>query len=271
MLLMEYWLSLGELERLLAMVEVLEPLPPREVRKLASSCRVSRLEVGETMFVDPETHAQRTILLLAGRARVCEERSHSRTLTVSVAEAGSVVETTGLAHRPRGLTIEAVIPSMLCFVARENFEGLLRRNPEVGLRLLGVLGDRIVVLEERLMDLAHKEVTARLAGTIVRLVDSEGVVTPQCRKILTRYTHQQLASMIGSNRASTTRALRRLRDEGLIEVRKRCIHVTDMAGLGRVANEEESRRSDPLLAPIHPTRSQGKVTERRRLAKVGSR
>jgi CRP/FNR family cyclic AMP-dependent transcriptional regulator len=253
MLLMEYWLSLGELERLLAMVEVLEPLPPREVRALASSCRVSRLEVGETMFVDPETHAQRTILLLAGRARVCEEHPHSRTLTVSVAEAGSVVETTGLVPRPRGLTIEAVMSSVLCFVARETFEGLLRRNPEVGLRLLGVLGERIVVLEDRLMDLAHKEVTARLASTIVRLVDSEGVVTPRCRKIPTSYTHQQLASMIGSNRESTTRALGRLRDDGLIEVRQRYIHVTDIAALERVANEEELRSSEPLAAPLHST------------------
>ncbi len=268
---MKYGLSLCELEHLLAMVDVLEPLPPQEVQALASSCRVSRLERGETMFVDPEAHAQRTVLLLAGLTRVCEERVHSRTLTVSVAEAGSVVETTGLAPRPRGLTIEAVMPSVLCFVGRENFEGLLRRNPEVGLRLLGVLGERIVVLEERLMDQAHKEVTARLAGTIMRLVDSEGVVTPQYRKVPTSYTHQQLASMIGSNRASTTRALERLRDEGLIEVRKRCIHVTDMAGLERVANEEESRCSDPLLAPIPSARLQDKVTEHRRLAKVGSR
>jgi CRP/FNR family transcriptional regulator, cyclic AMP receptor protein len=267
---MEHWLSLGELERLLAMVDVLESLPPQEVQALASSCRVSRLNRGDTTFVDPEAHAQRTILLLAGRARVCEERPHGRTLTVSVAEAGSVVEATGLAPRPRGLTIEAVMPSVLCFVRRDNFEGLLLRNPDVGLRLLGVFGKRMVVLEERLMDQAHKEVTARLASTIVRLVDSEGVVTPQCRKIPTSYTHQQLASMIGSNRASTTRALRRLRDEGLIEIRKRCIHVTDMAGLGRVADEEESQRSDPRVASIHPIRSQGKVFERRRLAEVGS-
>jgi CRP/FNR family cyclic AMP-dependent transcriptional regulator len=249
---MDYWVDLGELERLLAMVDVLEPLPPRELRALASSCRVSRLRAGETVFVDPEAHAQRTILLLFGRVRVCEDSPRSRTLTVSVAEAGTVVETTGLVRRPRGLTVEALMPSVFCFVARETFEGLLRRNPEVGLRLLGVLGERIVVLEERLVDLAHKEVTARLASTIVRLVDSEGVVTPQCRKIPTRYTHKQLGSMIGSNRESTTRALGRLRDERLIEVRQRYIHVTDMEALERVA-EEESWSSDPLAAPIHST------------------
>jgi hypothetical protein len=51
----------------------------------------------------------------------------------------------------------------------------------------------------------------------------------------------------------TTRALGRLRDCGLIEVRQRCIHVTDLAGLERVAKEEESRSSDPLAAPIHST------------------
>jgi CRP/FNR family cyclic AMP-dependent transcriptional regulator len=144
------------------------------------------------------------------------------------------------------------VSSVFCFVAREIFEALLRRNPEVGLRLLGVLGERIVVLEERLVDLAYKEVTARLASAIVRLVDGEGVVAKECRRIPTPYTHAQLSSMIGANRESTTRALGRLRDGGLIEVRKRCIHVTDIEALERVA-EEGWQGSDSLAAPIHLT------------------
>ena len=59
---------------------------------------------------------------------------------------------------------------LVCLVALGAFEGVVRRNPEVGLRLVRVLGERVGVLEERLAELAHGGVTARLAGAILRLI-----------------------------------------------------------------------------------------------------
>ena len=59
---------------------------------------------------------------------------------------------------------------LVCLVALGAFEGVVRRNPEVGLRLVRVLGESVGVLEERLAELAHGGVTARLAGAILRLI-----------------------------------------------------------------------------------------------------
>ena len=56
------------------------------------------------------------------------------------------------------------------------FEGVVRRNPEVGLGLLRILGERLRVLEERLADMVYREVPARLASAILRLVEGEGVM-----------------------------------------------------------------------------------------------
>jgi hypothetical protein len=53
-----------------------------------------------------------------------------------------------LSERARGLRVGATMPSVLCLVALGAFEGVVRRNPEVGLRLVRVLGERIMVLEE---------------------------------------------------------------------------------------------------------------------------
>ncbi len=63
-------------------------------------------------------------------------------------EAGTVVGVAGLSERARGLRVVATKPSLLCLVAFGAFEGVVRRNPEVGLRLVRVLGERIGVLEE---------------------------------------------------------------------------------------------------------------------------
>jgi CRP/FNR family cyclic AMP-dependent transcriptional regulator len=133
--------------------------------------------------------------------------------------------------------VEALVPSLLCFVGREVIEGLVVRNPQVGLRLVHLLAARIVGLERRLTDLAYKDVPARLASQLLRLVESEGSVTSEGYKISTHYTHQQLATMIGAKREATTRAMRALRECGAIEVRRRRIHVVDQEALARVAEE----------------------------------
>jgi CRP/FNR family cyclic AMP-dependent transcriptional regulator len=234
---MTEWLPLEELDRLLASVDVFEPLPPRELRALARGASLERLGAGEGMTVEPREHARRVILLLSGRAAVYEPGPRGRGLTLSVAEAGTVVGVAGLSERARGLRVVATMPSLVCLVAFEAFEEVVRRNPEVGLRLVRVLGERIGVLEERLAELAYGGVPARLAGAIVRLVEGEGVMGCQDARLPTRYTHRQLGSMIGANREAVTRALGDLRRGGVIEIRERRIHVADIEALRRAARQ----------------------------------
>jgi CRP/FNR family transcriptional regulator, cyclic AMP receptor protein len=234
---MTEWLRLSELDRLLASVDVFEPLPTPELRALVRGASLERLGAGEGMTVEPSEHARRVIVLLSGRATVYEPGPRGHGLTLSVAEAGTVVGVAGLSERARGLRVVATKPSLLCQVAFGAFEEVARRNPEVGLRLVRVLGERIGVLESRLAELAYGEVVPRLAGTIVRLVEGEGVMGPKGARLPTRYTHRQLGSMIGANREAVTRAMGKLRRGGVIEVRERRIHVVDLEALRRAARQ----------------------------------
>jgi CRP-like cAMP-binding protein len=110
------WMPMEQLVRLLASVDVLETLPPRELRELASRSSLERLGKRETMAVGPREHARRMMLLLEGRARLYEPGPRGRRLTVAVAEAGTVAGVAGLYERPRGLRAEALVPSVLCFM-----------------------------------------------------------------------------------------------------------------------------------------------------------
>ena len=83
--------------------------------------------------------------------------------------------------------------------------------------------------------MAAKEVPARLASMLLLLVQSEGLVTPEGYRIPTRYTHHQLATMIGANRESTTRALGELQERGGVELRSRYVYVTDLEALERAS------------------------------------
>ncbi len=223
-----------ELERLLSLVDVLEPLSDEELGALAARCTVVRLD-GPELFVGPEEHADRMVLLLSGRVLTYETVSQARKPVFTVTEAGTIVGATGLVRPSQGIYVQPLEPSLVCYLRRQDFEGLVRRNPDVGLGVARLLGERLLTAEERIADIAHKEVAARLSSTILRLLESEGLVTPDGYKISTRYTHRQLATMIGARREAVTRALNKLRREGAVQLSNRYIYIHDTDALKRAA------------------------------------
>jgi CRP/FNR family transcriptional regulator, cyclic AMP receptor protein len=222
----------------LAEVDILASLLPEEIERLTLISSSVHLGAGETFALDEE---RRSLLLLAsGRVRVHEPNAGGPGLTISVVEAPTLVAQTGFAARPsRAVVVEASKPSVLRVLEGEDFEDLVHRNPEVGVKMIRLLSGRLAACEVRLSDMVRKEVPARLASLILRLSEHQGITTANGSCLIpTRYTHQQLASMVGSNREAVTRAFGRLRKAGAVELRNRRICVTDAEALNRLAEIE---------------------------------
>jgi CRP/FNR family cyclic AMP-dependent transcriptional regulator len=216
---------------LLAEVDILQGLPQAEVQYLAARSPIVHLSKGESLALG-EDHPG-ILLLVSGRVRVQEPAFRGQDLTFSVAEGGTVVGQTGSALRPsRTLRVEALEASFLRTLRWEDFEELVLRKPKVGLKTIRLLGERLDAYEGQLSDLICKEVPARLAGLILRLSEREDAAVGEGdRRIPSRYTHRQLASMVGANREAVTRALGVLREAGAVQTRNRQIYVADAAAL----------------------------------------
>lgn len=153
-------------------------------------------------------------------------------ITLSVVESGAVFGEMVLTGQSfRGVYVRALAPSYVCSLGLPDFEGLILRKPEVGLRLVRVLAGRLRQSQLRMADLIHKEVPARLATLILTLVDSEGLVTGGNYRIATRYTHEQLGTMIGAKRVAVSRAFSHLKEAGAVEFKNRYIHIINMEAL----------------------------------------
>ena len=129
-------------------------------------------------------------------------------------------------------------------MAREDLEWLVLEKPEVGLRIIQVLSERLRRQETRLEDATMKDVRSRLAGIIVLLVESEGVRTDTGYRIPAHYTHERLGTMIGANRVAVTRAFGLLQDEGVVEFRRRLIYVRDIEALRSSAGYGEAQEEE---------------------------
>ena len=216
---------------LLAEVDIMKDLPQSELEYVATRSRIVRLSKRQSLALDDNLRG--ILLLVSGRVRVYEPSSVGPDLTFSVVEGGTVVRQTGPTRRPSlVLRVEALEPSVLRVVGWEDFEALVLRNPKLGVKMICLLSERLAVCEGRLSEQIRKEVLARLAGLILRLSESQGLdMGDGSRKIHTRYTHQQLASLVGSYREAVTRALGELRKAGVVEIRDQHIHVTDADAL----------------------------------------
>jgi CRP/FNR family transcriptional regulator, cyclic AMP receptor protein len=232
-------LPMREIRRRLSWVEFLSPLSEAEMATLLRGANFVRLEEGEEMVVGPQEHAERMLLVVAGQLQVFEvSLSSEREFTLWVAGDGTAVGATGMVPRwTRDLHLRALEPSLVCGVGREDLEAVVRANPEVGLRLARSLANQLQLMEDRWADMVEKEVLERLAGLIYMLVESAGVMSKEGPMIPTRYTHKQLASMVGSQREAVTRAFAGLQECGAIEVKGRRVYVRDFDALRRSAGE----------------------------------
>src|SRR5919112_1854713 len=230
---------------LLCRVDIFEDLPKEEVREILSDLLQRNAEInlqaGE-VFYTPQEPDGKLFILTKGRVRIYKMEA-SREFTLEVVDAGTVFgEVAFTPHALRDAYAEAMDPSVLLAMDRAAVERLIREKPQVGIRIISLLSERLRYYETRMQDVTLKEVPARLASLILLLIESEGVRRPGEISIPTRYSHEHLGTMIGANREAVTRAFGRLQDDGALQIRRRIIYVEDVEALERAAGrllEEE--------------------------------
>ncbi len=233
-------LSPEEKVRLLSMVDILETLSRAEIKELSLRVPDTHIRQGQ-IFYTPKERSEKLFMLKKGRVRIYRVSSDGRELTLTVVGPGMVFGEMSLtAQRLENAYAEAMEPSVVCAMKRHDLERLVMDKPQVGLKMMSVLSERLSLTEDRMEDIALKEVPARLAGFILQLIESEGLVTTEGYKIPTRYTHRQLATVIGSKRETVTKAFTLLQQAGVVELKRRRIHVEDIEALKKIAARQDS-------------------------------
>jgi CRP/FNR family cyclic AMP-dependent transcriptional regulator len=220
--------------KLLSWVDVLESLSKEELEELAELCPDIRLRRGEDFF-HSEEHDGGLFFIKEGRVRVYKVTPAGKQLTTDLLGGGTVL----WARRLEGLHAQATEPTVLAFMSRPYLDRFILSKPAVGLRMMDLLAERLRLSNERMAEVAHKGVLPRLAGHLLRLIESEGIVDRGGYVLPAAYTHQELGWMIGATRVAVTRALKELREAGAVEMEKRRIRIRDTEVLERIARTEE--------------------------------
>ena len=213
----------------------MEPLSAEQLDLVSRRTLERTFRKGESVYLPGDT-SEVVFLLLAGRVRLYG-MVRERELTFDIIRAGDMFGEASLTERTQNEYAQALEPSRVGLLELNTFWHLVRENSEFNARVIRVLGERSRTSRGRMTDIALKDVSARLAGLILDLVQDEGVVTRGGYYLVsTRYTHEQLASMIGVKRGAVTRAFGALQDSGCVQLLRRQIYVVDLTALKGLAS-----------------------------------
>lgn len=185
-------------------------------------------EVGEQLFV-----------LRSGRVRIYKLSPEGRALTLMVLDPVTIFgEMTLVGQWLHDTFAEAMNECVIGVIGRDTLRRILERYPQVAIAFMELMGQRLRAMENKLADIAFKSVPQRLASVLLNLAAAApaGQPQPPAPPSVVRYTHQQLADMIGSYRETVTKAIGELREAGLIRIEDDAIALTDLASLQRLAN-----------------------------------
>jgi CRP-like cAMP-binding protein len=125
---------------------------------------------------------------------------------------------------PASVSALTLVKTLL--IRKEDFRRICFDQPEVALKVLAKVGQRLRSLVNLLEQVTFGNVRQRLAQTLLEFRQSAETATFHLPE-----THEQLAFRLGTVREVISRNLSRFQAEGLIKLDKRQITIVDAAGL----------------------------------------
>jgi CRP/FNR family cyclic AMP-dependent transcriptional regulator len=202
----------------LSAFDLFEGLDSRVIQDLEASARTRHADKHRFVYLpgDPSTAV---FFLVSGRVKLSRLSTSGKELILEIVEPGSYFGETGvLNERPRETVAEALEASTLLVVPSGPFRAVLRRRPELLMKLAQFMGWRQKHLEKRLMDVLYKNAPQRLAELLLELSEHYGV--REARGILLRIKLSQsaLGNLLGVSREIVNHTFSGLRRRGVIEI-----------------------------------------------------
>jgi CRP-like cAMP-binding protein len=203
-------------------------LTTAEQDALLSAGHVRRWSMGEVLFRQGDTGAS-ALLIVKGLVKVHKRGRDGDELILSLCGPGDllgeVIVVEGATRTADGVALEDVEAIV---VAVAELRALLARQPRLALALLEVVCRRLRLADERRLEFAAAESLPRVTSRLLELVERFGVTCEDGTIVVQMpISQEELASWAAASRESTARALRTLRELGLIETRRKRLVVLD--------------------------------------------
>ena len=131
-----------------------------------------------------------------------------------------------------GFNAKAIVDSKICTLTKDEMKDIMMGNPEIGIKVLEAVGERLSKVESLVQNLATNDVDSRMAYLLTDLMEKYGEIMEDNISIKLPLSREDMASYIGVTRETISRKLKKFEDEKLIKiVGTKNIIILDQEGL----------------------------------------
>ncbi|HEY3753536.1 MAG TPA: Crp/Fnr family transcriptional regulator [Pseudonocardiaceae bacterium] len=182
-----------------------------------------------------QTH--HVLVLLSGHVRVTRVAMDGRETVAGVRGPGDVLgELAAVDAQPRSATVSALVDVQTLTIPGKRFAALCQTQPRIAWVLLGVVADRLRESGRQWTEFGGGHTAQRVAALLLELAVRQGKPTGDAVEITLWAGQRELAAAAATSRESVARALRTLREQGLVSTRRGHVTIHDVARLRRLAS-----------------------------------
>jgi CRP/FNR family transcriptional regulator, cyclic AMP receptor protein len=187
---------------------------------------------GEFIYFS-EDQADKVYFIHEGAVKIGSYTSDGNELIKAVLRAGEVFgEMSVFGEEKRTDFAQAVEPTELCVLSKNEVVGLMRDVGGFQAFLNKLMGQRVVYTQKRLESLLFKDARTRIAEYVLEQAERHGRKALDGAVSLRNYlTHQEIANFTGTSRQTVTTILNEFREAGLLDFDRRRMVVRDLSGL----------------------------------------
>jgi CRP-like cAMP-binding protein len=212
----------------LSRISLFDTLPQEDLIEIDRIAPMKHLPNG-TMVQTPDLYREGLFIVKVGKMRMYKLNEEGKQFTAGILGAGNMFgEIDSFSFGTKGIYIETMEETLLCSLWKDQFESFLSERPQLAMKLLKELSERLKERDEMLEKLALGNIRDRVLHLLVKLCERFGVKEEGgLHRIDMALTHQEVANMIGATRESVTVVLRDLMKDKIIETGRKtiCIHL----------------------------------------------
>lgn len=207
---------------------------PQEIRhEVIQQCVTRRLGDGECLYRLGD-QAEDCFQVIKGRLKVCTfNLSGQEMVHAYLMEGDCVGDWALIINEPRMNFAFAYGETEVNVLKKPAFDELYDKYPEIPKALNRVMAHRLRYTFMLAEDASLLPLRQRLARAIVRMGHSVGELEEDGRVTIDDISHDELGKLVGSTRQSVGRELKKLEQEGAIEIKYGKLIIKDIAVFGK--------------------------------------
>src|SRR6185436_12284608 len=213
-------------------VQLFSGLSEVEMKTINAAARSLRKERGEFVYMPGDT-ANSVYFLNKGRIKLSVLSHSGKEIAIDIIQAGEMFgEFALIDESERSNMTQALDDVTILVFNKHDFVSLLKSQSNLALNYIRMVGDRRRRMEKKLSDITSKEVSSRICELLHEL-SANALPAGGGHQSLIPLMHQDVASLIGASRQTTTSVLNDLMRRGFIELGRGWIRIKSLTDLQR--------------------------------------